>query len=302
MNFFCEKALLQNAITVTGRAVSVKSSIPAMEGILLEAEQDLKLTGYNLHIGITNTISAEISVPGRIVVPARLFTDIVRRMPDDMIHLEVTDRFMVKVSCGNAEFNFAGIDPLDYPELPPMENNNAFTIQQRHLKNMINQTRFSVSSDNNRLILTGIYFEVGEDLLTMVAIDGFRMALRKEPIISREKSSDFSFIVPGTSLSEVEHICEDSEEPITIHLGEHQVFFQKPNFSVVCRLLEGTYMNYQATIPKTNPIQIYGDTKELLESIERVSLIIADGNKSPIRCTVGQDIMKIVTRTALGDA
>ena len=301
MKFSCEKALLQGAISITARAVSPKSSIPALEGILLEAGQQLQLTGYNLETGIRTTVQAEIAQQGALVLSARLFGEIVRKLPDDMITFS-TDGLMVNIKCGLSEFNIMGIDPEEFPELPSVNQENAFSLFQKDLKSMISQTLFAVSDNESRPIHTGSLFEVGENGLTVVSVDGYRLALWREAIRSRTGENSFSFVVPGSALGEVEKICADSEEEATVTQGARHILFQIGQTMLVSRRLEGEFLNYRQSIPRNNAIKVEGDTKELLTTIDRVSLIINENNKSPLRCVFGDGVLRISTKTAIGDA
>ncbi|MCI8478714.1 MAG: DNA polymerase III subunit beta, partial [Oscillospiraceae bacterium] len=301
MKFSCEKAFLQAAISMTSRAVSPKSTIPALEGILLEAKEQLQLTGYNLETGIRTTVPAEIQVNGTLVLSARLFGEIIRKLPDDIIFFS-EENYMINIKCGMSEFNILGIAPEEFPDLPTVEQLNTFTIQQQKLKAMISQTLFAVSDNESRPIHTGSLFEIEENSLTIVSVDGYRLALRHEEIEPREDNNQFSFVVPGAALGEVEKICSDTEEIASIHQGESHILFQLGNTTLVSRRLEGEFLAYRQAIPRNNTIHIEGNTKQLLTSIDRVSLIINDKLKSPLRCVFEQDILKINSKTAIGDA
>jgi DNA polymerase-3 subunit beta len=302
MKFSCEKALLQSAIGVAARAVSPKSSIPALEGILIEANDMLRLTGYNLETGIRTQVPADVIGKGSLVLSARLFGEIVRKLPDDMVVCS-TEGNMVHIQCGLSEFNIMGIDPEEFPELPSVERENSFYISQKNLRSMISQTLFAVSDNESRPIHTGSLFEVEESGLTMVAVDGFRLALRREAIEKNEGATDpFSFVVPGAALGEVEKICADSDEIACVTQGARHVQFSIGETVLIARRLEGEFLNYRQSIPRSNSIQVEGDTRELLTSIERVSLIINENNKSPLRCIFGDGKLSISTKTAIGDA
>lgn len=300
MKFSCEKALLQSAISITARAVSGKSSIPALEGILLEAGDGLRLTGYNLETGIRTEIPAQVDRKGSLVVSARLFGEIIRKLPDDMISFHA-DGCMINIKCGMSEFNIMGIDAEEFPDLPSVDQENAFNIMQKSLKSMIAQTLFAVSDNESRPVHTGSLFEIGENELTVVSVDGYRLALRRENI-ERKVGGQFSFVVPGSALGEVEKICSDSEELATITQGSRHIMFQIGQTMLVSRRLEGEFLNYRQSIPRSNSIKVEGDTKELLTTIDRVSLIINENNKSPLRCNFGDGVLNISTRTAIGDA
>lgn len=301
MKFSCEKALLQSAVTTASRTVAVKSSIPALEGLLVEAGDALRLTGYNLETGIRTVIPAQVTQPGMLVLSARLFGDIVRKLPDDIVHFS-TDQHMVNIKCGMSEFNILGSDPEEFPELPVVDNLNSFTIGQDTLRCMIDQTLFAVSDNESRPVHTGSLFEVDEKTLTIVAVDGYRLALRRENIGERRGADVFSFVVPGSTLSEAEKICVGGDAPITVVQGERHVMFDTGDTILVSRRLEGEFLVWRKAIPKNSPIVLEGDTRSMMASIERVALIISDRLKSPLRCTFGDGELSITTKTGVGDA
>ncbi len=185
MKFSCEKALLLGAVSTASRAVAVKSSIPALEGILIEAGEQLRLTGYNLETGIRAAVPAEIREKGSLVLSARLFGEIIRKMPDDVV-VFTSENYMVNIKCGLSEFNILGTDPEEFPELPSVEEQNGLTIGQPVLRSMIAQTLFAVSDNESRPVHTGSLFEVDESGLTVVSVDGYRLALRHEPVDSSQ--------------------------------------------------------------------------------------------------------------------
>ena len=300
MKFTCEKALLQAAISTTSRAVSPKSSIPALEGILLEAQNDLRLTGYNLETGIRTTVPAEITETGTLVLGARLFGEIVRKLPDDMVSFQSTN-YTVHIQCGMSEFHILATDPEEFPELPAVEYQNTFEIPQSRLRAMIGQTLFAVSTNESRPIHTGSLFEVDEEGLTVVSVDGYRLALRHEAVEEKKGAETFSFVVPGSALGEVEKICS-GEEQVTITQGARHILFQTGDTVLVCRRLEGDFLAYRNAIPRNNSIKVEVEARALLSSIDRVSLIISEKLKSPLRCVFGDGMVNITTKTAIGDA
>ena len=300
MKFSCEKALLSTAVSTASRAVSPKSSIPAMEGILIEAGSVLRLTGYNLETGIQATVPAEIREKGSLVLSARLFSEIVRKMPDDILTFS-SNGYNVNIKCGLSEFNILGTDPEEFPELPSVDQQNALTLKQPVLRSMIGQTLFAVSDNESRPVHTGSLFDVEGNTLTVVSVDGYRLALRRETVEEKHGVENFSFVVPGSALSEVEKICS-GEEKVTITQGARHIMFQAGDILLVCRRLEGEFLPYKSAIPRNNTIKIEGDARTLLQSIERVSLIISDKLKSPLRCVFGDGMLSITTKTGIGDA
>ena len=299
MKFSCEKALLQSAISVSSRAVAQKSSIPALEGLLLRADQELTVSGYNMQTGIRTRVSADVTEGGEIVLNARLFGDIVRRMPDDVVVFTADERMSVHLSCGDANYDIVGLSAADYPELPEVEDEYSVSIQQKVLKAMIEQTAFAVSTNESRPVHTGALFEISDKGLTMVAVDGFRLALRREPLEKLEGGA-FSFVTPGAALNEVKGICADSDDLATVTLGKRHILFEVGATELICRRLEGEFLDYKNAIPRKNPIVLVADTKALISSIDRVSVVISDKLKSPVRCIFDHDKVLLSAKTGNG--
>ena len=301
IKFSCEKVFLQNAIAVTSRAVAQKSSIPALEGLLLHADQQLTISGYNMQTGIRTNVFANVVEGGEIVLNARLFGDIIRRMPDDMITFTADEKMMVHVSCGDADFDILGLSAADYPDLPEVEDEYAVSMQQKVLRSMIEEVAFAVSTNESRPVHTGALFEIADMSLSMVAVDGFRLAFRREKLEKLEGGA-FSFVCPGSALSEVKSICGDTEDLVTVTLGKRHILFEIGDTQLICRRLEGEFLDYKNAIPRKNPIQIVAETKALIESIDRVSVVISDKLKSPVRCLFDHDKVMLSAKTGNGEA
>lgn len=301
LRFSCEKALLQSAVNTVSRAVAAKSSIPALEGILVEGSDRLTMSGYNMQTGIRTAFEAEVHEEGRIVLNARLFGEIIRKLPDDLVVFAADEKYMVRLTCGDASFEIMGLTAEDYPELPEVDDEYSVAIQQGTLKAMINQTSFAVSTNETRPIHTGSLFEINEQGLTMVSVDGFRLALRREPL-ERIDGGAFRFVAPGSALNEVEKICEDSDNLMTIIQGKRHLMFETGSTQLICRRLEGEFLDYKNAIPRKNPIQIVAETKALIESIDRVSVVISDKLKSPVRCLFDHDKVMLSAKTGNGEA
>lgn len=302
MKFSCEKALLQNAVTTAGRVVAGKSSIQALEGVLIQAgDTGLQVSGYNLETGIVTQVEAAVEEPGSIVISARLFAEIIRRLSDDMVAVS-SEGDKVHIACGPTSFDILGSSAEEFPELPAVEEGNRLHITQGNLRSMISRVIFAVSDNESRPIHTGALFEVSGEKLTMVAVDGYRLALRRETLLKNGGEEAFSFVVPGAALNEVEKICADSDEPAIVMGGERHVIFLLGNTSLVARRLEGEFLNYRQTIPQNNAIQLEAACADLQMSIDRASLIINDKLKSPLRCRFENGTLSISSRTAIGYA
>lgn len=302
MKFSCEKTILQSAVTTAGRVVAPKSSIQALEGVLIEAERDgLRLSGYNLETGIITSVPAEVAEEGAIVLSARLFGEILRRMPDDMVSIDANAACSVHIQCGPTSFDIMGSSDEDFPELPSVSDGAGLTVTQGDLRAMIGQTIFAVSDNESRPIHTGALFEADGGELTMVAVDGYRLALRREKLLGQD-GGRLSFVVPGAALGEVEKICADSDEPVTITQGDRHVTFEIGGTLLVARRLEGEFLNYRQTIPQNNAVVLEAETADLQRSIDRASLIINEKLKSPLRCKFDDGSLSITSKTAIGSA
>lgn len=301
LKFSCEKALLQAAVSTAGRAVAAKSSIPALEGLLLEGGRGLTLSGYNTQTGIRTSFEAQIREEGRIVLNARLFGDIIRKMPDDIIVFSADEKYMVHLSCGDASFDIMGLSADDYPELPEVDDEYSVTLPQKTLKAMIGQTAFAVSTNESRPVHTGSLFEIDDTGLTMVSVDGFRLALRHEPLEKMDGGA-FRFVAPGSALKEVENICGDTDEMITVTRGKRHLLFSAGETQLICRRLEGEFLDYKNAIPRNNPICVEVDNSALLQSLDRISVVISEKLKSPVRCVFTQDRVLLSARTGNGEA
>ena len=300
MKFSCEKALLQAAIATTARATSPKSSIPALEGILLEATAELRLTGYNLETGVRTVVPAEIKEGGSLVLSARLFGDIVRRLPDDMVTI-ATDGLTVHIQCGMSEFHIQGIDPEEFPELPTVETQNQLVLPRGVLTDMISRTLFAVSTNEGRPILTGSLFEVVGGVLTVVSVDGQRLALRREKLDAADER-EFSFVVPGAALNEVRSISGEGEDPVYITTGARHIQFRVGSTLLVTRRLEGEFLNYRQSVNWKSDIHLEVEVKRLMTSIDRVALILQENSKNPLRVIVGDGTLYLSSVTAIGNA
>ena len=301
MKFSCEKALLQAAINTASRAVSTKSSIPALEGLLLQADHRLTVSGYNMQTGIRTNVDAEITETGVLVLNAKLFGDIIRKLPDDILVFDSDDKYNVRVTCGDAFFEIQGISAADYPELPEVEDQYSVTMKQNVLRAMISQTSFAVSTNEARPVHTGSLFEITSEGLTVVSVDGFRLALRREKLEKFEGGA-FKFVAPGSALNEVEKICEDSEEHAVITLGNRHLLFEVGATQLICRRLEGEFLDYRTAIPRGNPITIHVEKRGMINSIDRVSVVISEKQKSPVRCIFDENRVYMSTKTGNGEA
>jgi len=302
MKFTCEKFLLLSAILTASRGAATKSPVPLLDGLLVVAEEEsVKISGYDLKTGIVTTFPAEVEESGGIVLNARLFGEIIRKMPGQYVSISVNSGFLAQISSEMSDFEILGSPSSDYPELPMVDGQDSIEIGEAVLKKMISQTIFAVSDNESRPIHTGALFEAGKDELTIVAIDGYRLALRREPM-KNDNTQLFSFVVPGTALSEVERIATDGDGTITITLGTKHIMFLIGETVLISRRLEGEFLNYRNSIPQTSKYKFKVIKDNMISAVERVALIINEKMKSPVKCVFDDGIMKLYSATALGKA
>ena len=301
MRFTCEKSMLVQGLNIAGRTVAQKSSLSVIEGILCKAGHGLSLTGYNMETAITYQIEAQVSDPGQCILPAKLFGDIVRRLPEGPVTVVVSEEFKVSIRAGYASFTISAESADDYPELPDVNDGKPIYIPQNQLKDLIGGTIFAVSDNQGRPIHTGVKFEVTNDAITAVAVDGFRLARRTfhpEEATGRE----LSFVVPAAGLKEVEKILTDTDDNAAFTLGTKHILFQTGNATLVCRLLEGEFLDWKRVVPTNCPVKLVANVGDLASSVERVGLIVSEKYKSPVRCVFSHNELLMRTSTTIGAA
>lgn len=301
MKFSCNRSTLVETLSNVQRAVSVKSNITVLEGILIRAEDNsITLSGYNMELGIKTTVSANVEKQGAIVINARLLTDIIRKLPEETVVVETSTNCTVKITCGQSEFSLIGIDEKEFPELPEVDNPNTIELPATVMKNMIKQTLFAVAETDSKPIHTGTLFDIKNNKINLISVDGYRLALRTENI---KEDIELKFVVPGKTLGEILRLIPDDEDKvIKIYVGLRHITFIIEKYCVISRLLEGEFLDYQSTIPEASLTKVFVNTKNLVESIERVSLMITDRLKSPVRCIISENQMKMSCNTTLGKA
>ncbi|MCL2747066.1 MAG: DNA polymerase III subunit beta [Oscillospiraceae bacterium] len=301
MKFSCDKAPLLSSILTVSRAVSSRSSIAALEGILIVADTKLILYGYNMEIGIREELEADIEVPGSVVIVSRLLTDIIRRLPDDKVVFSLSDKMVMHIECGRSIYDISACyDGQAFPNMPSVPEEECALMTKRMLKEMIQGTVFAVSENDAKKIHMGSKFVWENGCLSVVSIDGFRLAMRRQAYTGTAPQEDF--VVPGAALREVEKLLSDGEENIRIVLGSRHIMFQIDTITLTTRLLEGEFINYMATIPKEQPVSVTLNTQEFASCIERVSLLINEKIKNPLRLYLEENRIVVSCTTALGAA
>ncbi|MDR1892106.1 MAG: DNA polymerase III subunit beta [Oscillospiraceae bacterium] len=300
MKFTVDRQQMTEACQNAARAVSSKSTVPALEGLLLTAENNqLKINGYDLEMGIITNIPANVQEEGSIVLNSRLFCDILRRLPVENVYMEADAKQMTTIRAGDAEFSIMGLDAAEFPLLPAVEDRDSFAVNTETLSGMIRQTLFAVAQTDIKPVLTGILFELSGGILQMVALDGYRLAIRREPV-----SSDLNvkFIVPGKTVSEIAKLLAQGNENAELIIGDRHITFKIGEYYVVSRLLEGSFIDYKTALPKEITAEIFVPARALINCVELISLIITDRLKSPVRCAFDGTEIKVSCTTTTGRA
>ena len=301
MRFTCEKSMLVQGLNIAGRTVAQKSSLSVIEGILCKAGLGLSLTGYNMETAITYRIEADVADPGQCILPAKLFGDIVRRLPEGPVTVVVDENYKVSIRAGYASFTISAENAEDYPELPDVSISRSISIPQMALKELISGTIFAVAENQGRPVHTGVKFEVENDTVSAIAVDGFRLA-RRTYHTETPSERKLAFVVPAAGLKEVEKILTDSEENAIFSLSPKHILYEIGNATLICRLLEGEFLDWRKVVPTNCPIKLVANVGDLASSMERVGLIVSEKYKSPVRCVFGSQVLNMRTNTTIGAA
>ena len=305
MKFICEKDKILKGINSVINGVASKTTMPVLEGILIQTnDNELKLTTYDLEIGIEYILEANVEEQGNTVVNAIMFSEIIRKLPNKNIKIAINENNLLEIECEGSLYKLATMNPDEFPELPRINIDNSIEIEQTVLKNMIRKTIFAVSQEENRPIFTGCLFEVINGKLNVVAVDGYRLAIKSS--IINEKGNDFSSVIPGKTLNEVNKIISDSFEPIKIGISKNQALFEMENCKIVTRLLDGEFLKYSNTIPASWETRIRVNKNNIQECFERIILISASSiekeKKYPVKIDIEIGKVTISCANQTGDA
>lgn len=299
MKFIIDRDQLLTAVQNVMKAISPRTVVPILTGIKLEVRQDgITLTGSDADISIESYIPAEEDgmvyidyiEEGNIVLHSKYFPDIVRKLPENKVEIEADENLKITIRSGKAKFNLNGQDALEYPQLPSLQAADSFEIPIDLLKSLIKQTVFAVSTMETRPILTGVNMKLIDQTLTFSATDSHRLASRTVPIA--ETGIDFSnVVVPGKSLNELNKIIDDSEEKIQISVTSNQILFRTKRLQFLSRLLDGNYPETSRLIPTQSKTVLYFNTKELLHTIDRASLLAREERNNVVRLTTKENNM-----------
>ena len=302
MRIVCETEKLTTVSLNVQRCIPNRSVMPHLEGILIKTTEDgcIELSGFDLDMGITKKLEVRVEEPGAAVINAKTFCDILRHLPGETVYIECDEKNICSIRSGEAEYTVISLDPAEYPELPRITDEIPFTVSQKTLKNMIKQTIFAVSVDDSKTVHRGVKFELTAGQLKLIALDGYRLAIRTE--FSEYSGKDLSFVVPAKTLSEIVKFIDDEDAFIRLSIGRRHIIFYIDGYSIISRLLEGVFLDYRSAVPTAKSAVVRVNTAKMIECIERTSIIITEKMKSAIKFIFDEDTVKMSAVTALGSA
>lgn len=305
MRFICDRESLNLGLNNVIKGGSIKTTMPILEGILIECLKGVvKLTTNDLEVGVEYKINCNVLSEGKTVVDFKMFNEIIKKLNNEDIEIKLDENSMLIIESAGSIYKLSTMNPEEYPQLPVVNVEKSITIKQNMLKNMIKKTSFAVSMEENKPIFNGVLVEVKNNILNLVAVDGFRLALRKSGL--NGNISDFSAIIPGRILNEVVKTLSDIDEQVTIGVSKNQALFELKNCKIVSRIIEGEFLNYNSVIPSDFETRIKVKTKNILDSFERVSLFSRDNSekdkKYPVKVNISLDKVIISCMSMTGNA
>ena len=281
MIIICNKQKLQDGISICQKAITGKSTMPILEGIYINATKEgITLIGSDIDVCIETKVDADVLEEGKVVIDSKIFGEIIRKLPNSDVRIEIIQDDTVQITCEKSVFNVVFMNADEFPSIPKLDIAKDLKVPQNILKNMIKSTSFAIAQDETRPILQGILFEVKEKKLNLVALDGYRMAIKTEYL---DNDFDIEVVIPGKTLNEVSKILEDVESIVNITFTNNHILFDLGETKIISRLLEGKYVNYLSLLPQEHKLLINVNRQELQNGIERASLMAKEGNSNLVK-------------------
>ena len=300
MKIICSKSKLIQGVNIVSKAVPAKSTMAILECILIDAsDSDIKLMANDMELGIETVVEGDIISQGIVAVDARIFSEIVRKLPDNEVVIETDENYHTTIICEQAKFSIVSRSGDEFSNLPDLERRNPLTISQFTLKEIIRQTIFSIAQADNIKVLTGELFEIQGDIMKVVSLDKHRISIRK--IALKESYENKKVIVPGKTLNDLSKILPgDMEESVNLFFTPNHIIFEFDNTTVISRLIEGEYYNVDKMLSRDYETMIHINKRELLDSIDRSTLLIRDSDKKPIVMEISDGNMELRMNSSLG--
>ena len=300
MKIVCKKSNLLNGVQIVSKAVPSKTTMSILECILVDTRNgEIKLTANDMELGIETKIDGKIINKGMIALDAKIFLEIVRKLPDSEITIETDDSYKTTITCEKAKFNIIGKSGEDFSYLPVIERNDSVMISQFTLKEVIRQTIFSIADNDNNKLMTGELFEINDDTLKVVSLDGHRISIRK--IALKNSYENKKVVVPGKTLNEVSKILPgDMDKDVSIFFTDKHILFEFDDTVVVSRLIEGEYFKIDQMLSSDYETKVKINKKELLDCIDRATLLVKEGDKKPVIINITDTFMELKMNSTVG--
>ena len=300
MKIICTKSNLAKGVSIVSKAVPSKTTMPILECILIDATTDvIKLTANDMELGIETVIEGEIVERGIIALDAKFFSEIVRKLPDNDVVIESDDTFQTTITCEKAKFNIVGKSGEDFSYLPYIEKNESISISQFTLKDVVRQTIFSIADNDTNKLMTGELFEINENRLRVVSLDGHRISIRN--IELKESYSPLKVVVPGKTLQEISKILTgEAEDMVDIFFADNHILFEFDETKVVSRLIEGEYFHIDQMLSSDYDTKVKINKREFLNCIDRATLLIREGDKKPIILNIQDGSLQLKINSFVG--
>ena len=300
MKIICSKSNLLYGVNIVSKAVPTRTTMAILECILIDASAgEIKLTANDMELGIETKIEGEIEERGIIALDAKVFSDIVRKLPDNEVVIETDSSFKTTITCEKAKFNIIGKSGEDFSYIPYIERNEEISISQFTLKEVIRQTIFSIADNDNNKLMTGELFEINENNLKVVSLDGHRISIRN--IELKNNYEHKKVVVPGKTLQEISKILPgNADEDVSMYLSDNHIVFEFGNTTVVSRLIEGEYFKIEQMLSSDYETKVKINKRELLDCIDRATLLVKEGDKKPIIMNITDDKMELKINSFIG--
>lgn len=300
MKISCMKSNLLQGINIVSKAVSTKTAYPILSCILIEVNNGtIKLTANDMEIGIETYVDGTVSENGKVAIEAKLFSDIVRKFPDSEVFIDTNDEYRTTIRCEKAKFTISGKSGDDFSNLPSVEKDKSISISQFTLREVINQTIFSISDNENNKMMTGELFEVSNNKLSVVSLDGHRISIRNVEL--KGQNNDVKVIVPGKALSDISKIITGGiDDEVSIYFTDNHILFEFDETKVVSRLIEGDYFRISHMSSVDYQIKVQVNKREFLDCIDRASLLIKESDKKPIKLTIEGNLLQLKIDSLMG--
>lgn len=300
MKIVCSKNNLQKSVNIVMKAVPGKTTMPILECILIDASTDeIKFTSNDMELGIETKVEGEVLEKGIIALDAKIFSEIVRKLPDNEVTISTDEKLQAVITCEKAKFNISGKSGDDFSYLPFVEKNDSITISQFTLKEVIRQTIFSIASNENNKMMTGELFEINENVLRVVSLDGHRIAIRKIELKNSYPAK--KVVVPGKTLVEISKILSgETEDEVNIFFTNNHIVFEFDDTVVVSRLIEGEYFRIDQMLSSDYVTKVEINKREFLSCIDRATLLVNESDKKPIIINIGNETMELKINSQIG--